>query len=95
MQELCANKIQTRYGNLSTQVDANMWISVDNLFIKALAGTCVDKWYLKTHTYTHLIHNFSLRLSSSIQSFVQKKLDLLSTYPQRLLQILMIKISFI
>lgn len=81
------------YLHLSTIVHGFMWISVYNLQINQLRGFCVHSWWINTSLYTQLIHTGVGFLTACNSTGQKKKLDQLSTYPQRLLQLLIIKIS--
>ena len=81
------------FGELSTQVHKPMWITVSNLWIKGFGNLAVDKARLgvavvhKLSTYPHLLQVTC--------GYVEKKLlDRLSPYPQSLLLLLNIKISY-
>ncbi len=81
------------FSDLSTSVHELLWISVENLPIKALAHFLVDGLCINLATYTQLIHTNYRLLKTCKNESQKKKLDRLSTYPHSLLKLLNYKIS--
>ncbi len=82
-------------GDLSTTVYSLLWISVENLPIKALGHFPVDSRWIRHGTCAHVIHNTVSWLSHCKLPTTKKKLDQLSTYPHSLLKLLIYKIYYI
>ncbi len=81
------------FNKLSTIVDEVMWISVDNLINKHLGDFVVDTPWIKSGTYTQVIHILQSGLKACNRWLQKIKLDRLSTYPHSLLLLLIIKLN--
>ena len=81
------------FSDLSTSVHDLLWISVDNMPVKALGRFLVDSWWINHGTCAQVIHTNSRLLKNCKNYYQKKKLDRLSTYPHSLLKLLNYKIS--
>jgi hypothetical protein len=62
------------YEELSTSVEALLWISVDNLINKALAQFSVDKQWIFHETYPQVIHIYPSFISACKHPSLKKSL---------------------
>lgn len=90
-----SGEFSAKPAHLSTSVDELLWISVDKLQNNDLEENLVDERWINTPTYPQVIHILKNWLKAYNRWAQKIMLDRLSTYPQSLLLLLIIKINII